>query len=88
MAPGVEQVHVTAPAAAEPGCPPEDLGRHRIQVNALRDREVMGSVGRGDRVAGVKVSAHARGNGFLPGRQVHLTWHEPGPDVECGFLSA
>jgi hypothetical protein len=82
----VEQVHVPAPAVAQAALAPEDLGGHLVQVHAVRDGDVMRPVGRGDRVAGAQVRAHASGYRFLPGRQVHLAGHQPGPDVERGFL--
>jgi hypothetical protein len=82
----VEQVHVPAPASPEPALAPEDLGSHLVQIHTVRDGHVMRPVGRGDRVGGAQVRAHASGYRFLPGRQVHLAGHQPGADVERGFL--
>jgi len=70
----------------QPGLPAEDLGCHPVQVHAVRDRDVMRAVRRGDRVVVPQVRADARGDRLLPGRQVHLPGDQPGPDVECWFL--
>ncbi len=63
----IEQVHVPAPAVAEPALAPEDLGGHLVQVHTVRDRDVMRPVGCGDRILGAQVRAHACRHRFLPG---------------------
>src|SRR5450759_3142512 len=44
----VEEVHVPAATAAKPGLTAEDLGSHRAQRNAVRDRQVVRAVGGGE----------------------------------------
>src|SRR4029450_1473181 len=51
----VEQVHVPAAAATQPGLAAEDLRGHLAQVDAVRDGEVVRAVRGGDRVAGGEV---------------------------------
>ena len=82
MGVGVEQVHVTAAAAAEPGLTAEDLGRHLPQVHAVGDGEVVWPMGRGDSVVGAEVGADTRGHRLLAGGQVHLPWDQALADVE------
>ena len=54
----------------------------RSQVDAVRDREVVRPVGRGDRVVGGEVGADAGRDRLLAGRQVHLAGHQTLADVE------
>ena len=82
----VEQVHVPAPPVAEAAFPAEYLGGHLVHVHAVRDRHVVRPVRSGDGIITAQVSTDARGDWLLPGRQVHLTGDQPGPDVECRFL--
>ena len=82
----VEQVHVTAAAVAQAGLATEDLRSHPVQVHAVRDREVVRPVGRGDRVVRAQVGAHARRHRLLAGGKVHLPRYESLADVEAGPL--
>lgn len=79
---GVEQVHVAALAAAQPGDLAEDLRCHAVQRHALGDGEVVRPVRADHGVLVRQVRADAHGHRFLAGRQVHLARHRAGRDVE------
>ena len=78
----VEQVHVTALAAAEAGRLAEHLGGELVERDALGDREVMRPVGADDGVVVAQVGAHPDRDRLLSGGQVHLARHRPAGDVE------
>jgi hypothetical protein len=78
----IEQVHVAALAAAEPGDLAEDLGGHAIERHALGDGEVVRPVGADHGVLRSQVRADADGDRLLAGREVHLAGHRARGDVE------
>ena len=82
----VEEVHVAAFAAAQAGLAPEDLGRHAVQVDAVRDGQVVRPVRPGDGVIGVQVGADAGCDGLLTSGEMHLAGDQTGPDVPLRLL--
>ena len=82
----VEKVHVPATAAAKSGLTAEDLCRHRAQLNAVRNRQVVRPVGGGDCIFGRQMCADPRGDRLLAGREVHLSGNQARTDVEGWLL--
>ena len=83
----IEQVHVAALAMPEAGLLAEDLGGQLLHVHAVSEGDMMWAVGRGYRVARAQVNADPCRDRLLPRRQVHLTGHGTGCDIEGGRLA-
>jgi hypothetical protein len=83
---GIEEMHVAAFPLAEAGLAAEDLGGHPLQVDALRDGDVVGSVGSRDRVVVPQVLADARAGRLVTRGEVQLAGNRPGGDVERGLF--
>ena len=57
-----------------------------VEIDAVRDREVVRAMRPSDRVVSVEMGADADRDGLLPGGKVHLAWDQPRPYVPLRLL--
>jgi hypothetical protein len=80
----VEQVHVPALARTETGPAAEYLGGHPLQVDTLRDGDVVRAVRCRHRVVVAQVLTDARARGLVTRREVEFARDRPGEMSNAG----
>ena len=65
----------------------EDFGRHPVQVDALRDGDVVGAVGRRYHVVVAQVVTDTDGGRLLARGEVEFAGNRPGGNVELRLLA-